>query len=452
MLTRRRARADRAGGGVGRAVPKACGSVVLCAAIAVSTGSPAPALAQAVAAPAPAGAVPAGSGVLATAVRATPSRDARRWALDAVNAPAAWQISKGSGVTVAVLGTGRPDDAVPELRGRVEQGPDMTGMTGAGLMERDPDLTGALPDRPGRGATAAASLIAGSGRGGGISGVAPEARVLAIPVVERGPEQSPDDGFIDPGPDLFGDSPLARGIRHAVNRGASVICIPVAHYGVSRVEREAVSYALSRGAVLVAPVGDDGRSDHALRNGTSYWRFPAGYPGVVGVAAVDRHGRRTADSSDNLSVLVAAPGADVPVALPGGGHGTASGTAVAGAIVAGVVALIKAKYPDIPPELVSRALTSTARSRPRAGYDDKVGFGVVDAAAALRKAGELLGYGQAAPVRDDAYFGGGPLTGAPTRPGPDPVRLWAYGIAVLLGAAGFGVAVGALARKRTRPL
>lgn len=382
-----------------------------------------------------------------SALARAPTPDARRWALDAINAPAAWQISKGSGVTVAVLGAGRPDDAVPELRGRVEQGPDMTGgdMTDADLMGRDPGLTGA--PQPGRGATAAASLIAGSGHGGGISGVAPEASVLAIPVVEQVLEPPSEDGFVDPGPDVFGDSPLARGIRHAVNQGASVICIPVSHYGVSRVEREAVSYALSRGAVLVAPVGDDGRSDYAMRNGTSYWRFPAGYPGVVGVAAVDRHGRKTADSSDNLSVLVAAPGADVPVALPGGGYGTASGTEAAGAIVAGVAALIKAKYPDMPPELVARALTSTARPHPRAGYDDKVGFGVVDAAAALRKAGELLGYGRTTPVRDDAHFGGGPLSGAPPRPGPDPVRLWIYGIAVLLGAVGFGVAAGAFARR-----
>ncbi|GIH69335.1 S8 family serine peptidase [Sphaerimonospora thailandensis] len=372
---------------------------------------------------------------------AEPGGDARRWAMDAVNAPAAWRVTKGSGVTVALLGADRPDEGVPELRGRVTQGPDMTGLDRA---------DGAYGDGPvGRDGTAIASLIAGSGRGGGISGVAPEARVLVIPVVARETGQPSGGGFVepDPGPGLLDDTPFARGIRFAANQGAAVIFLPAPHYGVSRAEREAVSYALSRGVVLVASVGDGGRSEYARRNGTSYWRFPAGYPGVVGVAAVDRQGRGTPESSDNLSALVAAPGAGVPVAVPGGGSGTASGTGMAGAIVAGTAALIKAKYPDMPPELVSRALTSTSRPHPRAGYDDKVGFGVVDAAAALTKAGELRGYARTAGVRDDAHFGGGRLSGAPERPGPDPVRLWVYGIAAALGVVGFGVAVGALARR-----
>lgn len=376
-----------------------------------------------------------------TPFRTAPGGDARRWAVDAVNAPAAWRVTRGSGVTVAVLGADRPDENVPELRGRVTQGPDMTGLDRA---------DGAFGDGPtGRAGTAIASLIAGGGRGGEISGVAPEASVLVIPVVERGTGQPSGGAFVepDPGPGLLGDTPFARGIRYAANQGASVICLPASHYGVSRAEREAVSYALSRGVVLVASVGDGGQSEYARQNGTSYWRFPAGYPGVVGVAAVDRQGRKTPDSSDNLSVLVAAPGADVPVAVPGGGHGTASGTGVAGAIVAGAAALIKAKYPDMAPELVARALTSTSRPHPSPGYDDKVGFGVVDAAAALAKAGELSGYARTVPVQDGAHFGGGPLSGAPARPGPDPVRLWVYGIAAALGAVGFGIAVSALARR-----
>ncbi|MEV1204374.1 S8 family peptidase [Microbispora rosea] len=326
---------------------------------------------------------------------------------------------------------GVPDAGLPELSGRIELGPDL-----AGAMFGDDTV------RPGDDVTALVSAIAGSGRGGGTPGIAPEARVLSVPVV-----RSRSEGSAGQAPAETQDSPLARGIRYATGRGAKVICLPVPVYAVDRVERDAISFALARGVVVVAAVGDAGRSPYARQNGTSYWAFPAGYPGVVGVAAVDRKGVKTPGSSDNLSVLVAAPGDRVPVTLAGSRRGAVSGTGVASALVAGTIALIKAKYPDLPPELVSRALTTTSRPHPPAGYDDKVGFGVVDAAAALRKAAELTAYGPASSVQDDAHFGKGPVSQGPARPGADPVRLWIYGIAVALGIGGFCAAAIALRRR-----
>ncbi|GAA0377584.1 type VII secretion-associated serine protease mycosin [Microbispora corallina] len=369
--------------------------------------------------------------VAAAPAYADPAND--HWALDAVNAAKAWKVSRGANVTVAILGSAHPDDGVPELRGKVEKAPDMTGAMFGDEVRSD------------GGGTGLAALIAGSGRDGGASGVAPDARLLSVPVVAPAME----GGYLDPESETGApeDSPVARGIRYAANHGASVICVPLSSYGVQRVDRDAVAYALSRGVVLVAAVGDDGQSGYTRQTGTSYWKFPAGYPGVVGVAAVDRQGKKASTSSDNMSVLVSAPGYEVPVTLAGGKHGTMSGTPVATALVAGAAALIKAKYPDLAPELVARALSSTSRPHPPAGYDDKVGFGVVDAAAALGKAGELAGYGRAVPVEDGLHFGKGKVSGAPARPGPDPVRLWIYGIAVALGLGGFAAAAVALSRR-----
>ena len=68
-----------------------------------------------------------------------------------------------------------------------------------------------------------------------------------------------------------------------------------------------------------------------------------------------------------------------------------SGTSPACALVAGVAALIKSKYPGLAPDLVASALTSTTTDRPASGYDSQVGFGIVNAAAALAKAGKLAG-------------------------------------------------------------
>ena len=96
-------------------------------------------------------------------------------------------------------------------------------------------------------------------------------------------------------------------------------------------------------------------------------------------------------SSDNLSVQVAAPGVSVPAQGRDGQYWWVSGTSPACALVAGVAALIKSRYPELAPGLVASALTSTTTDRPAGGYDSQVGFGIVDAAAALAKAGKLAG-------------------------------------------------------------
>ena len=112
---------------------------------------------------------------------------------------------------------------------------------------------------------------------------------------------------------------------------------------------------------------------------------------MISVGAVDSSGAVAGFSSDNLSVQVAAPGVSVPAQGRDGQYWWVSGTSPACALVAGVAALIKSRYPGLAPDMVAIALTSTTTDRPSAGYDSQVGFGIVDAAAALAKAGELAG-------------------------------------------------------------
>ena len=133
-------------------------------------------------------------------------------------------------------------------------------------------------------------------------------------------------------------------------------------------------------------------------------------------------------SSENLSVQVAAPGVNVPAQGRDGLYWLVSGTSPACALTAGVAALIRSKYPDLAPALVRQAITGTARNRPHGLYDDQVGFGTVDAAAALTQAGRLAGQvphrrGPLAAHR----FGGGP-TAVP----PVPVSPRGAGTLVLL--------------------
>ncbi|GAA4230107.1 subtilisin family serine protease [Streptosporangium album] len=381
-----------------------------------------------------AGVLVALSVMVAAPAGAADVREDQHWVLKALNVEQAWKVTKGAGVTVALVDS-RVDGHVAELRGRVVSGPGMGSVTSENG-----------PAEAWHG-TAMASLIAGAGKGGGgLLGTAPEARILSLPVVllRRNGDQStlPEEDQR-----TGADSPLARAIRYAADHGAEVVSMSLGAYGPHRAEREAVSYALSRGVVLVAAVGNDGSSDYALDNATSFWNFPAGYSGVIGVGAVDSGDRPALFSSDNLSVLVSAPGVDVPVVTPGGDYGASEGTSAATALVAGVAALIKAKYPNISPHLVSQALTSTARSASAAGYDDHIGFGVVDAGAALARAGELISRTAEVPAPTGEHFGPGLQHQEPARPGPDPVRLWLYGAGLLGGLLAFTGAVVMLSRR-----
>ncbi|MEV0591507.1 S8 family serine peptidase [Nonomuraea cavernae] len=356
-----------------------------------------------------------------------PVRERQQWVLDALNVEQAWTVTKGAGVTVAVIDSG-VDAEVSELRGRVTLGPDMSSAS----LDRKVE--------PGRHGTAMAGLVAGSGAGDGLVGVAPESRILSLPVAVT--EDPPVDS-LDPLKEAEStvESPLARALRYAANHGAKVITMSIGTYGPVKSEREAVSYALGKGVVLVAAVGNDGQTGYAKEKGTSYWSFPAGYPGVIGVAAVDRQGRGAAFSSDNLSVLVAAPGMDVPVIRRTGGYELAKGTSPAGALVAGVAALIKSRHPAMPPEQVAQALIDGARGRPAAGYDDKTGFGVVDAGAALNAAAKLAGVRSELAVPNNLHFGVGKDSPPLSQPGPDPWRLWLYGGGVLLALVTFSGAI-----------
>jgi subtilisin family serine protease len=166
---------------------------------------------------------------------------------------------------------------------------------------------------------------------------------------------------------------------------------------------------------------------------------------VISVSAVKASGAVAGFSSDNLSVKVAAPGVKVLAQGRDGQYWLVSGTSPACALVAGVGALIKSKYPRLAPDLVAKALTSTTTDRPAKGYDSQVGFGIVDAAAALAKAGRLAG---ARPVETSIkatvrYHG--VLQPAPVRPrGSGQLALFALlalTSLVLIAAAGTRLAV-----------
>ncbi len=316
----------------------------------------------------------------ARAAAADSIRGNQQWVLDMLNAEAAWQVSRGAGVTVAVIDSG-VNPYVSDLLGSVDTGPDVTGVH-----------TSTASKNWGVHGTWMASLIAGHGHDqgfSGVTGVAPQARILSVRVIPD--KADPHYKQYEREPETFIQQSLARGIDYAVAHGARVISMSIGYSGPSAAVRQELQAAYDHGVVVIASAGNSGVLSGSARAGEAPESFPANYPGVISVGAVKASGAVADFSSDNLSVQVAAPGVNVPAQGRDGQYWWVSGTSPACALVAGVAALIKSKYPHLAPDLVASAMTSTTTNRPAGGYDSQVGFGIVDAAAALAKAGQLAG-------------------------------------------------------------
>ncbi|HEX2312390.1 MAG TPA: S8 family serine peptidase, partial [Thermomonospora sp.] len=367
--------------------------------------------------------------VLAPApARADVVRERQRPILDALDVPDAWKITKGRGVTVAVVDSG-VDPGHRDLRGSVTVGPNMLA-----------DLDRAGPPARAHG-TGMASLIAGHGHGpggrDGVIGIAPEARILALRVIA----EPRDPGFPAFRTSERSKEAVARGIRYAADHGADVINLSLGSHRESPGEREAVAYAIAKGVVVVSAVGNDGDKRHQLDDkGFAPYSYPASYPGVIAVAATTPGHKRAPFSNRNYSVLLSAPGVGIPSAGPGGDYFLTEGTSDASALVSGIAALIRARHPEMRPSLVRQALLASTRFGPTGRYDPSVGFGEVNAAAALRAAAGLAttprGTGALSSGRrfDDRELGPVKVIDRPfwTRP-------VAYG-AILLTIAGAGTA------------
>jgi type VII secretion-associated serine protease mycosin len=385
----------------------------------------------------PAGLIAAGP---AAPAEADQVRQAQMWVLDLLDAQGAWTVSQGAGVTVAVIDSGVNPD-VSDLTGSVTTGPDLTGVH-----------TPASNPNWGQHGTWMASLIAGHGHDGGgdgIIGIAPRAKILSIRVITD--PGDPNYHKYQREPSSQSEQALASAITYAVRHGAGVISMSIGYGGPSMPVRTALQYAYDHNVVVLASSGNSGKPGRPR----APYSFPADYPGVIGVAAVGQSDTPASFSSANLSVQLAAPGVNVPAQGRDGQYWLVSGTSPACALTAGVATLIKSAYPKLSAPLIAQALTTTTQDRPRGGYNDRVGFGTVDAAAALAAARRLNAQPPArASLATATHFGGGAATVPPApvlKRGPGLLVLFAILAIVslaLVSAALSGVVV--LRRLRSR--
>ena len=252
-----------------------------------------------------------------------------QWAPDMIRLPEAHSVSRGAGVTVAVLDTGA-DLTHPALAGRLVQGFDFVDL------DTDPNEEGVYGQDVAYGhGTHVAGLVALA---------APDAKIMPLRILK---------------PDGTGNSwLLAQAIRYATDYQVGVINLSysVQHRSLLIDDVLSVATSVQPGSVVTAAAGNSG--------GTAP-EYPAaeGVPGLLAVAASTRSDSLATFSTRGAWVHVAAPGESIVSSVPldsGSAYATWSGTSMAAPLTAGSAALVRAAQPNLRPAEVAQQIVVTS--------------------------------------------------------------------------------------------
>ena len=252
----------------------------------------------------------------------------QQWALDKTSFEAAWKVTRGQGVKVAVVDSG-VESAHQDLQGSVLAGKDYVNPGDDGRV--DPN---------GHGTHVAGIIAAHVGNALGIDGAAPGVDILPVRVLDA------TGGGVA--------SNVAKGIIWAADHGARVINLSLGG-GRSAGLQQAIQYANSKRAVVIAAGGNNAQTGNAPM-------YPAAYPEAIAVAAVDSKLSHAVFSNTGTYLDVAAPG-DHIVSLWGNSptaYAAASGTSMATPYASAEAALIVAAAPAVTALGVKQIMQSTA--------------------------------------------------------------------------------------------
>ncbi|MEB3329343.1 MAG: S8 family peptidase [Candidatus Sericytochromatia bacterium] len=273
---------------------------------------------------------------------------AQQWALQRLEAPAAWAVTKGSpAVTVAVVDTGIYYKH-PEFADRVAPGFD--------FINRDYDAR----DDMMHGTHCAGIIGAGLDDGHGVAGVAPAVHLLAVKVMDQVGEGTWAN--------------IADGIVYATQAGAPIMNLSLGAPNASYTLKQAVAYAVKAGVLVVAAMGNEN---------TDTPSYPAAYPGVLAVGATKADDTKAGFSNEGAHLSVVAPGHRILSTVLYGKYEAVSGTSMAAPHVAGLAALVKAQHPDWTAARIKAHLEATADDLGEPGFDPRFGHGRINARRAL---------------------------------------------------------------------
>ncbi|MEV0146759.1 MULTISPECIES: S8 family serine peptidase [unclassified Nonomuraea] len=245
------------------------------------------------------------------------------WAQRRLDIKNAWRLTRGAGVTVAIVDSGA-DYTHPQLR--VSKFLDVT-------------HTG-YRDCVGHG-TAIAGIVGGRYVAGvPFHGVAPEAQIISVK------QSNKKEGDV---------RDLAAGITLAVKYKVDVINVSVKASDHPAL-RAAIQDALAHDVVVVAAAGNIDKDD-----GASEPAYPAAYDGVLSVGSATQDGRRADSSSTATPVSVLGPGVGITATWPGKAYAlNLEGTSFAAPYVAGVAALVRSRFPKLDQQQVRHRIIATA--------------------------------------------------------------------------------------------
>jgi membrane-anchored mycosin MYCP len=274
---------------------------------------------------------------------------------------------------------------------------------GINLVQDGEDAQG-MSDVDGHGTAIAGEIAAREYPGSGVVGLAPSADLLSVRVFRGRDDESIKAGF---GPTT---ERMAAGIRYAADARAQIINVSMSDFTASSDLEAAVSYAASRGSLVVASAGNRATATDT----TDGPRYPAAYPGALAVSATDAKGLVTDDSIHGPHVEIAAPGSQILTTARGAGDclyaAEAPTTSFATAYVSAAAALVAGAHPDESPADWEYRLTATGVRTDPDARDDRAGWGVVAPFDAVNLVAGPTTRGPENPALDNAGAGIRPAT------------------------------------------
>ncbi|MEU7339835.1 S8 family serine peptidase [Streptomyces sp. NPDC007074] len=306
----------------------------------------------------------------------------KQWYLAPMKASEMWKVSTGEGVKVAVIDSG-VNPETPSLKGQV-------------LVDEVPKSLSyhVTQDYSGHG-TSMAELIAGTGAGGGLKGLAPGAKIVPYRIVT---------GDLKSEAERKKTSTSAMAIRAAADSDAKIINMSYGSPASDPDEEAAVKYAYSKGKLLIAGTGNNAEKFNLIG-------YPASYPFVVGVAAADKTGKVGKFSEHGNYVDLAAPGLDVPTWCDATftSYCPGVGTSMSTAITSASAALVWSAHPDWTANQVLGSLIDTAgRDWPKNEPSNYLGYGLIRPRKVLENTGIDPGPAKTDPL---SYENGTGVTG-----------------------------------------
>ena len=264
-----------------------------------------------------------------------------------VGVPAAHQVALGRNVIIAVIDS-NVDSGHPDLRGAVTRS-----FNAAGPPDEAPDFHG----------TAVAGIIRAHGL---VQSIAPQAEILAVRAFRTSdPRALPETTT----------HVLVTALDWAVKKGARILNMSFVGSRDPAIE-QLLEAANQKGIVAVAAAGNGGP--------TAAPAYPAAYPGVIAVTAVDEADRRYEHANRGSYIAVAAPGVDILAPVERGGYAYLSGTSFAAAYVSGIAALLLERDPNLDAKALADLISVGADDLGPVGRDDDFGAGRVNAYTSLK--------------------------------------------------------------------